>query len=143
VHQVNHRPWFRQEGYKELVTQVTQLQSSYKKVVITDAESAPAIFFLFYKTYDPRVVQKQFLTHPVDLSGRLPIGKYVFPEEPCPLHALPSVASENVLPELSGEKNILYVNDGNCKTLDKRVKVLSEVKRSDGTVVFVLQTVAE
>lgn len=142
VHQINHRPWYRQEGYKQLVSEVTAVHSNYKKVVVTHSESAPAIFFMFYNKYDPRLVQKQILSHPTNVPGRMPFENYVFPEEPCPLHALPT-ANTKQLPALSGEKNVLYVIGGDCKKLDDRVKVLSEIKRSDGTVVFTLQTVAE
>ena len=89
------------------------------------------------------MVQKQFLHNRTDISGRVPIENYEFPEDPCPLHTLPTSDAVTALPALSGEKHILYVNSGNCQKLDNRVKVLSEIKRSDGTVVFTLQIVAE
>ena len=43
-----YRPWYRQGGYRVLVSQVNDLLPNYDKAVITNRESAPTIFFLFY-----------------------------------------------------------------------------------------------
>lgn len=141
IHQVNHRPWYRQEGYKQLVSNLNALQPNYKKVVITDEETDPAIFFLFYNKYDPRVVQKQLQQHPTEQYGVIPVGKYQFViKEACPLHLI-AQSDVSKQPTLSAEKNILYVNSGHCKVTDERIKTLSEIRRSDGTVVFTIQTI--
>jgi 4-amino-4-deoxy-L-arabinose transferase-like glycosyltransferase len=141
VHQINHRPWFRQEGYKQLVTQLAPLQAEYKKVVVTDEESSPATFFLFYEKINPALVQEQIRQRPTELYGLVPFGKYEFVnQQPCPLRLLPQT---DTIKEsfLSGEKGVLYVNSGKCKVTDERIKTISEIKRSDGTVVFTLQTI--
>jgi len=141
VHQLNHRPWFRQEGYKQLVLQVNSLQSSYKKVVITDEETDPAIFFLFYSKYDPAAIQNQLRNNPIESYGIVPLGKYQFvKKEACPLHIIPQ-NSPIKQPILSGEKDILYVNSGHCKIVDSKIKTIAEIKRNDGTIVFTLQTI--
>jgi len=132
VHQINHRPWYRQEGYKELVAQVNEKKSQYQKIIITNEESDPAIFFLFYNTYDPTLLtyneQKNF-------------SSYQFVDKTCPLHDAEEIDILVKQQKVPGGKRNLYVNHGNCKVEDTRVKTISEIKRNDGTGVFLLQEV--
>ncbi len=142
VHQVVHRPWYRQEGYEEMVGKVNELLPKYKQAVITDAESSPEIFFLFYSLYDPRKIQAE--SKKIEWkSTAIKFGKYTLSSDECPLHTDTYVDPLTQLAKISvrGEKNILYVNRGSCKNPEKYVKTLSEIKRSDGTSAFKLEVV--
>lgn len=137
THQVHHRPWYRQEGYKNMITEVNQQIPNYKKIVITSAESDPAIFFLFYNAYDPTLIQ-QFAS---DQYSRVGFAEYTFSDYDCPLQEDSSTDPLTKITEtfIRGEKNVLYVNRGTCKILSDKIETLSEIKRSDDTVVFKLQ----
>lgn len=136
VHENIYRPWYRHDGYKELVKTVNARLSDYQKAVITDRESAPTIFFLFFNQYDPSFFQgepKNLKTQSID---RVNFGKYEFTQEECPL------GENKVENHLTGiftksiKENVIYVNSGTCKTPEKNVRVLSEIKRSDNSTVF-------
>lgn len=62
-------------------------------------------------------------------SDSVDFSKYKFTDQECPLRNLKSG-------EHTGEKQILYINHGNCKLPQIPVNELSAVKRSDGSVVF-------
>ena len=127
IHQVVHKPFYRQEGYRELVSSVTNLLPSYEKAVVTNYESAPAIFFLFYNTYDPSMFREQ-TANVVDYD-RVSFGPYEFSGEECPLHVDPETKL------LTGGSNILYVNYATCPTASP-VHVVRTISRGDGTDVF-------
>lgn len=144
IHQINHQPWRRQEGYKALIAQLNTIHMDYKKVVVTDVESTPAIFFMFYNQMDPKRIQEQFAKHPTENYGELSLDKFVFVKNSCPLHV---ISEEGVLlskePKLSAEEGVLYVNGPNCDIEDSRIVTVSEIRRSDRSVVFTLQTMKE
>lgn len=124
VHQIVHRPWYRQEGYKELVTKVNELKKNYHKVVITNHESSPGIFFLFYNNINPayfQIIVKE--KSPKDFD-RVNIDQYEFPEDPCPLNL-----TKIPVP------NALYINHSTCE-IPKEAKIIEEIKRNDASVVF-------
>jgi hypothetical protein len=136
IHQINHRPWFRQEGYKQLTKEINQRHTEYKKIVMTGVETEPAIFFLFYNSYDPNRAQQLLQRQQKNDLHSVILDKYYFTEEPCPLHTVVMAGKTNGMPALSGEKGTLYVNGGSCPKLDERAKIVSEVVRNDGTDVF-------
>lgn len=129
VHSSVYRPWYRQDGYKELVASVNNFLPSYKKAVITDRESAPTIFFLFYGKYDPSLFQKQTKGTKMKDLDRINFGKYEFSQEECPLKFTKNKG-------LVGEKNVLYVNSGLCEGNVENTQVLGVVKRLDGSIAF-------
>lgn len=137
VHQIAHRPWYRQEGYRELVSQVNKLLPGYKKAVITDVETAPEIFFLFYSKYDPRKFQTELKVTDWK-STAIKFGKYTFSPHECPIHIDtyedPLMRQEKIY--VRGERGVLYVNSGSCKNPQKYIKTISDIKRSDTTTVF-------
>lgn len=143
VHQIAHRPWYRQEGYKQMVAKVNELLPGYKKAVITDSESSPEIFFLFYSLYDPQKIQAEAKNIEWKTTS-IKFGKYTLSSSECPLHtdtyADPLTQKAKVF--VRGEKDVLYVNHGSCKNPEKYIKTLSEVKRSDATSVFKIEVVA-
>ncbi len=134
VHGVVHRPWFRQEGYKDLVARVNTLLPSYKKAVITNRETAPTIFFLFYGTFDPSAFQQVAAASTLRDFDRVGFGAYEFSQEECPLRDV-------VLPDgqvtTTGESGTLYVNSGLCKDM-KYGRLIGEIRRSDNSLVFKL-----
>ncbi len=136
VHQVNHRPWFRQEGYKELYAKLDSNSEQYKKIYITDAQTAPFIFYLFYNRYDPAKLQE--IQNKIDWDKHsLVFGKYIFGQD-CPLHTdtkTDSITGMSIK-YLRFEKDALYVNSGICPDEPEYIETLAEIARNDGTVVF-------
>jgi len=138
VHAVVHRPWYRQEGYKDLVAKVNQALPAYKKAVITDRESAPAVFFLFYGKYDPATFQYETKHSHIHDFDRVWFSHYQFSQEECPLR---EIRQENGIVITTGENDTIYVNSGVCKPV-KNTKILEIIKRSDDTPVFKILTVS-
>lgn len=138
VHQIYHRPWFRQEGYKTLVRDINQMGSQYKKVIITDEESDPAIFFLFYNKYDPSLIQAELRRNMSDTFGKIPIRNYEFVNLKCPLYEIYSTNPLNnkLKVTLVEKKDTLYVDHGDCKITSTDARVIKDIRRSDDTVVF-------
>ncbi len=140
-HENAYRPWYRQDGYQELVAKVNKYKSGYEKVVITNRESAPTIFFLFFNKYDPSAMQKTVEKSILRDTDRISFANYEMTQEECPLRV--DVDPINGSKVLVGEKGILYVNSGFCKNdnLPPVVKILETVKREDGSTVFYLMTI--
>jgi len=123
-----YRPWYRQDGYKKLVTEVNYLLPNYKKVVVTNRESAPTIFFLFYSKYDPTLFQREAKRSMLRDFDRISFGRYEFTQDECPLRISNKQSTE--------ESNVLYVNSGLCKDTASIARVISEIKRVDNSLVF-------
>ncbi len=128
VHVNKYRPWYRNDGYEKLVKNVNNLMSPYEKVVVTNRESAPTIFFLFYSKYNPRTFQQQTKNTAMQDFDRINFGKFEFSQEECPLKA-----DKNGL--VVGEKDTLYVNSGLCKPFSQ-ARELGVVAREDNSIVF-------
>ena len=131
VHSSVYRPWYRQDGYKELIGKVDALLPNYKKAIITDRESAPTIFFLFYGKYDPSLFQEETKNTTMHDFDRIGFGKYEFSQEECPLRTI----EKNGKLVITGEKGILYVNSGLCKVPDGG-REIGSVRRTDNSLVF-------
>jgi len=127
-----YRSWYRQDGYKELVEKVNNLLPNYKKAVVTNRESAPTIFFLFYSKYNPDLFQKTAKSSKLRDFDRISFDKYIFSEDECPLR---NIKQGNIIIN-TREKDTLYVNSGLCKDTGSISKVLSEIKRIDSSLVF-------
>lgn len=125
VHGPRYRPWYVQEGYKEVVSKINQYSINYDKIVITNHESAPAIFFLFFSKYSPHLFQQETRGSLLRDFDRIGFDKYEFSQEECPLNEINSTE----------KKNILYVNFGACK-VPNDIQILDEVRRSDSSLVF-------
>lgn len=127
VHASRYRPWYRQDGYKELVEKVNTLLVKNKKTIITDRESAPTIFFLFYSKYSPIKFQKETKNTKMRDVDRISFGQFEFTQEECPLK-----------PDEDGkykkENNVVFVNSGLCKGVSNMGE--TEIKRLDGSVAF-------
>lgn len=131
IHGKRYRPWYRQDGYKDLVVKVNRLLPTFKKAVITDRESSPTIFFLFYMRYDPSLFQLQTARSAFRGFDRIAFGNYEFSQDECPLRFDPQTQT------FTGERNILYVNSALCKKREG-IRVLETIKRSDDSDVFQL-----
>lgn len=130
-----YRTWYRQDGYKEMVIKVNSLVNNYKYAQVTDRESTPAIFFMYYGYYDPSTLQKE--TKDLDMrgAGDIPFGKYIFTNEECPVRYEIGISGEEIL---VGEEGVLYVNSGLCRNIPKEAKIIENVKRADGSTAFVI-----
>lgn len=145
VHQLVHRPWFRHEGYERLVKNVNMLLPKYEKAVITDRESAPTIFFLFYGKYNPSAFQNETRGTTMRDFDRINFGKYEFSQKECPLIEFEDVNKKTgeVRIVTDGEKNILYVNYGTCKIPKTAAKLIDSIERKDATMVFQILELAD
>ncbi len=139
VQQIVHRPWYRQEGYRELVQFIQKIEHKYNNIVITNRESAPTIFFLFYTKYDPKQFQEETKYSTFRDFDRISFYKYIFSEEECPLKEVSYQSEKNpniIVTNCYGEKNSLYVNSGLCKEPKVCANILRTVRRNDGTNAF-------
>lgn len=132
THAPVYRPWYRQDGYKELVAKVNKYIPNYKKAIITDRESAPAIFFLFYSHYDPALFQKETRNTSMRDFDRINFGEYEFSQEECPF---PTAKTPPAKKKTVVEKDVLYVNSGLCDESEK-AEYLDMIKREDNSTVF-------
>jgi hypothetical protein len=139
VHQVVHRPLYRQEGYEKLAAQLNKYSKDYNKVVVTSAQVNPTIFLLFYNKYNPASIQKVIKENGGTNYGVISFDKFLIDEKQCPLREEIATNSKTgaVSYSLIGEKGILYVDDGQCK-IPNGVRLLSDIKRSDNASVFKL-----
>ncbi|HUD09763.1 MAG TPA: glycosyltransferase family 39 protein [Patescibacteria group bacterium] len=142
VHQIVHRPWYRQEGYQKLVGEINKYARNYPKVIITNAQVNPTIFLLFYNQYDPANIQKVIQSSPGVDYGNTSFAKYQITGEECPVREEILTDKKTGLSSafITGEKRVLYVDDGVCKLPNGKVRILSQIRRSDNTLVFQLVT---
>lgn len=131
LHAPVYRPWYRHDGYKELIQKVNHYSKSYEKTVITDRESAPTIFFLFFNKYDPRKFQSETMNKGVKDYDRVSFGNISFTQEQCPVRQEKNGESL----ELLGEKDTLYVNSALCD-IPKHARLIETIKRKDNSEVF-------
>lgn len=143
IHGPAHRPWYRQEGYKELVNQINLHSKNYKKIVITDANFSPTIFLLFYNKYDPVLIQEKVVNSKSTKYGSISFDKYQITDEKCPLREekLANDSTGDLSNVLIGEKDTLYVVEGTCKIPENKVLLISDIKRPDGTIAFKLLSI--
>ncbi len=134
VHAPVYNPWYRQDGYKTLVAETNISLPNYKKAIITNRESAPAIFFLFFTKYSPAAFQSETKNTTMHDFDRINFAKYEFSQEQCPLK---TAIGEDGVAKVIGEKDVLYVNSGLCD-VPKDIKILGKVKREDNSLVFTI-----
>lgn len=125
-----YMPWYRQDGYKELVKEVNKILPEYKRVIVTSRESAPTIFFLLYSKYEPIKFQKD--TSDIDLqeSDHVDFYKYDFSDEECPLRI------DKKTLKSTGRPNFLYVNSGLCSDDLSNFNIIKTIKRVDDSIAY-------
>jgi 4-amino-4-deoxy-L-arabinose transferase-like glycosyltransferase len=122
-----HQPWYRGYAYKQLTLDLNRYYPSYKKIVITKAQSSPYIYLLFYTKYDPQKYQSEGSPRDLDYTG---FDKYYFAPQDCPLDG---GANGKVLAK--GRTEYLYIDKGTCAA-PINAKVLDVIKWEDGTPAF-------
>ncbi|MBI5449516.1 glycosyltransferase family 39 protein [Candidatus Gottesmanbacteria bacterium] len=129
IHQPVHRPWSRHEGYQDLVSRVNTLLPKYQRVIVTDRQSAPTIFFLFFSAYDPEKFHNDTRSSTFPDYDRIAFANYEFSQEECPLQQNKNSGGN------TGKPGILYVNFGTCKPVEG-TKELEAIHRGDSSIVF-------
>ena len=132
VHGPLYRPWYRNDGYETLVTSLKTLLPDYEKAVITDHESAPTIFFLFYTRFDPKKFQTIAKANQGSNHNTIGFEKFTFDQETCPLRD--SIGTDHVV-RSTGVAHTLYVNFETCPK-PRGAEVLREITRRDGSMLF-------
>lgn len=100
-----HNPWYSERwwhsGYKELVSEARGIEGDYDKIIITNAQEAPEIFFASYYPYSPTLWQKGLGEEYIEGFGKLRgIDKYFFGQV--------DVEGFEVLPEVMDNRT-LYI----------------------------------
>lgn len=142
VQQLVHRPWYRHEGYQELVLSVNEIldknSSRFNKAIITNSESAPSIFFLFFGKYNPLSFQNEIRNSTFTSYDRINFSKYIFTKEECPFREYEEtnkLTSEKRI-VTTGKPGLLYVNYGICKEPKQTGNIIKTITRNDNTPVF-------
>jgi len=140
-HENAYRPWYRQDGYQQLIEKINRLKGGYSNIVITNRESAPTIFLLFFNKFDPASMQATIKKSELRDTDRISFSNYEITQEECPLKVEVDLATG--IKTLVGEKGVLYVNSGFCNNEDlpPSVKVLDTVLRGDGSKVFFIMSI--
>jgi len=126
IHGRVHRPWYRFNGFKEMVLAVNELAPDYDKIVVTKSQGGIYMHFLFFQKFDPREYQKLGSPKDKDYQG---FGKLVFVPDSCPTDPL-------VGPSKESDAKVLFVAGGNCEEPPFSSKEAKLIKREDGTVAF-------
>lgn len=132
IHATRHQTFYRSEGYKDLVANVNTLLPNYKKAVITDRESSPTIFFLFFGQFNSSQFQQDTKNTTMHDFDRIGFANYEFSQEECPLKIKQLESGEKII---TGKKGILYVNSGLCSDMEG-ITTISEIKRPDNSTAF-------
>ena len=138
IHLPVHRTLYRHEGYKELVAQVQKRKNQFTSFVITNRETAPTVFFLFYNKYDPAKFIAETRELPGDDRDRTSFDNYVFTTEECPIR----LVKKDGIQTITGSPGTLYANFGTCEDVPGAI-TLSTVKRGDSSAVFKLVIIDE
>jgi len=142
VQQVVHKPLYREEGYKKLVSSINALDKNnkYKLIVVANPQSDASILFAYFNVVDPTVLQPIFAKVKNGEYGEASFGKYKFVKDECPVREISAVNTKSSIKMsyVTGEKDVLYVDSGFCQLPTKGISILSRIYRSDGVLVFVV-----
>lgn len=139
VHQPTQGAQFRNAGYKELVSEVEKLRNQYTRVVVTNAESAPTVFFLFYTSYDPSRYQLESKHTDKEKSDSINFANFSFESDDCPLNT--RLGMKKGMPyeprQLSGTDSAsLYVQFRDCEVASRSSELIRTVRLPNGQEVF-------
>ena len=126
IHSRVHRPWYRFNGFKEMVLAVNELEPDYDKVVVTKSQGGIYMHFLFFQKFDPEEYQKLGSPKDKDYQG---FGKLVFVPGSCPTDPLVGSSKEP-------DAKVLFVASGTCEEPPFSSEETKLIKREDGTVAF-------
>lgn len=121
-----HNPWYRNNGFKDMMNEVKRSYNSYDKIVMTKYQGGTYPLVLFYMQYDPNQYQKEGSPKSKEYSG---FGKFFFVPQDCP-----SVQTTKNTPSAN---HILFIDYGGCKW-DKSLsfKKITYINREDGSKAF-------
>lgn len=117
VHTQLHRPWYRFNGFKQMVLAVAARQGEYDKILVTKSQGGVYMHFLFFQKFSPADYQALGSPRDRDYGG---FGKLVFVPEECPQPE-----------DLATGQKTLIVAAGHCPGGQG-------IQREDGTLVFKL-----
>lgn len=121
VHQPTHKPWNREHPYKQLIFDLKKYEKKYKEIIISTSGTNVYIYYLFFNRIDPKSYQMSG-SHGNEPYNK--IGKYTFKHVPCPI-------GTEVDGSVRGERNILYVNSGDCIPPKSDAKIVETIKWGD------------
>lgn len=121
-----HKPWYRNNGFSEMMRVVNENYNKYDAIVISKFQGGIYPLVLFYSKYNPKTYQEEGSTKNADYTG---FGKFIFVPQDCPF-----VERSNKIPKV---KNILFVDKGDCSS-DKSIesKKSEYIYREDSTRAF-------
>lgn len=125
IHGEKHQPWYRNNGFREMMKVVNENYNEYDKVVITKTGGGYPLV-LFYSKFSPAEYQSLGSPKDRDYGG---FGEFIFVPNECP--------SKDQIPHLKNYKKILFVDHGICKppSPDSKMK-FTEILREDGSLGF-------
>lgn len=123
VHSKVHRPWYRNNGVRQMMETVKKSYDSYDSIIITKSTGGLYPLVLFYMKYDPQTYQKE--GSPKDLDYRS-FGKFLFVPQDCP-----SINRDSKFPKT---KNTIFVDKGDCPHLPGQNSIM--ILREDKTPAY-------
>jgi hypothetical protein len=128
VHGLKHQPWYRDYGFKELISFI-QSKPEYEKVFVTKATPGPYIHFLFYLKYDP---EHYIETQSVRDDNYKGFDRFIFVPDECPN---PTDFYKKGIITRNSINNVLIVANGTCKK-QEGIEELKVIYRPDNTEIF-------
>lgn len=121
-----HKPWYRNNGFSEMMSIVNKNYDKYDAIVISKFQGGIYPLVLFYSKYNPETYQKEGSLKSSDYKG---FGKFIFVPQDCP-----SQSKNKKMPIF---KNTLYIDKGDCPWggILENIKI-DYVYREDGTKAF-------
>ncbi len=139
IHQPIQSAQFRNAGYSELVSEIAKQKDTYKKIIITNAESAPSVFFLFFTAYDPGRYQKESINTDKNKSDSINFSMYEFESDDCPLNTrLGFKKGMPYTPKALTDTDLhsLFVQYRGCPVATQSAELLRTVYQPNGQEVF-------
>jgi len=118
-----HRPWYRNNGFLQMMKVVNENYNNYDKIVVTTSTGGTYPLIQFYSRYNPKLYQQEGSPKDAAYSG---FGKFFFVPIDCP-----SLKINKKLPKAD---SIIYINRGICsQDVNYRETI---IHREDGTEAF-------
>jgi len=128
IHLPVHNPFSRNDGAKELVSQINELKNNYSKIIITTDPESPYHFFLFYSALDSHKYQRLYASNRNPGTGWMYEGNIFFSSHECPSKS-----------DADSDKNTLLVDGSTCgfgKEEMIKYRLKKEILRKDKSVAY-------
>jgi len=120
-----HRPWYRNNGFSQMMELVNKDYANYDWVIATKSGGGYPLF-QFYSKYDPLKYQLEGSPKDRDYKG---FGKFIFSPQPCPF-----ISTNPLIPK---KGKIIFIEDGTCAENNSLYKVpFVYILREDKTKAF-------